>query len=93
MYARIATFEGATADIKAAMQQATAEGPPEGLKSSEAYFFADTGSGKSIFVTFFETEDDMKAGDALLNAMSPDDVGIGRRASVDLMEVVAHMTA
>jgi len=92
MYARIATFEGATTDVKAAMQQATADGPPEGLKSSEAYFFADTASGKSIFVTFFDSEDDMKAGDAILNAMSPSDVGIGQRASVDLMEVVAHMT-
>ncbi|HTZ06123.1 MAG TPA: hypothetical protein VMB53_10230 [Gaiellaceae bacterium] len=93
MYARIATFEGATGDIKAAMQQATADGPPEGLNSSEAYFFADTSSGKSVFVTFFETEEDMKAGDAILNAMSPSDVGVGQRASVDLMEVVAHMTA
>ena len=35
----------------------------------------------------------MKAGDALLNAMDPGDVGIGHRAGVDLMEVVAHMTA
>ena len=93
MYARIATFEGATKDVKAAMTEATAGGPPEGLKSSEAYFFADAATGKSIFVTFFETEDDMKAGDALLNAMNPGDVGIGQRAGVDLMEVVAHMTA
>ena len=45
-----------------------------------------------MFVTFFETEEDMKAGDAMLNAMSPGDVGIGSRSSVDLMEVLAHMT-
>jgi hypothetical protein len=93
MYARIATFEGATGDVKAAMQQATADGPPEGLNSKEAYFFADSASGKSVFVTFFETEEDMKAGDALLSQMSPDDAGIGRRSGVELMEVVAHMTA
>jgi hypothetical protein len=93
MYARIATFEGATADVKAAMTEATAGGPPEGLKSSEAYFFADAGAGKSIFVTFFETEEEMKAGNELLNAISPADVGIGHRTGVDLMEVVAHMTA
>jgi len=92
MYARIATFEGAAGDLKAAVGQATQDGPPEGLKSSEAYFFADTGSGKSIFVTFFETEDDMRAGDAILNAMSPGDAGIGSRVGVDLMEVIAHMT-
>jgi len=92
MYARIATFEGASGDIKAAVAQATQDGPPEGLNSSEAYFFADPASGKSIFVTFFETEDDLRAGDAMLNSMSPDDAGIGHRVGVDLMEVLAHMT-
>jgi hypothetical protein len=28
----------------------------------------------------------------MLNAMSPGDAGIGSRSSVDLMEVLAHMT-
>ena len=93
MYARIAMFEGAEGDIKAAVGQATQDAPPEGLKSSEAYFFADPASGKSIFVTFFDTEEDLRAGDAMLNAMSPDDAGIGHRTGVELMEVVAHMTA
>jgi hypothetical protein len=92
MYARIVTFEGAT-DIKGAVAEATEGGPPEGLKSSEAYFFADTASGKSMFVTFFETEEDMRAGDAILNAMDPGDIGIGHRTSVDLMDLVSHMTA
>jgi len=91
MYARIATFEGAT-DIKGAVAEMEQSGPPEGLKATEAYFFADVASGKSTFVTFFETEEDMKAGDAMLNAMSPGDVGVGSRSSVDLMEVLAHMT-
>ena len=91
MYARIATFEGAT-DIRGAVAKVEQGGPPEGMKSSEAYFFADTASGKSMFVTFFETEEDMHAGDAMLSAMSPGDVGVGRRVSVDLMEVIAHMT-
>ena len=78
MYARIATFEGAT-DIRGAVAGMEQGGPPEGLKATEAYFFADAASGKSIFVTFFETEEDMKAGDAMLNAMSPGDVGVGSR--------------
>ena len=91
MYARIATFEGAT-DIKGALAGVQQEGPPEGLNSTEAYFFADTASGKSIFVTFFATEEDMQAGDAMLNEMSPGEVGIGHRTSLDLMEVLAHMT-
>ena len=40
MYARIATFEGAT-DIKGAVAGMEQSGPPEGLKATEAYFFAD----------------------------------------------------
>ena len=91
MYARIATFEGAT-DVKGAVAGVEQSGPPEGLKAIEAYFLAVAGAGKKIFVTFFETEEDMKAGDAMLNAMSPEDVGIGTRSRVDLMEVLAHMT-
>jgi len=92
MYARIATFEGASGDIKTAVAQATQDGPPEGLNSKEAYFFADTASGKSVFVIFFDTEEDMRAGDAVMSAMSPGDAGIGHRVGVDLMEVVGHMT-
>ena len=91
MYARIATFEGAS-DIKRAVAEATQGGPPEGMKSNEAYFFADPAAGKSVFIVFFETEEDMRAGDGILNAMSPDDAGVGQRTSVDLMEVVGHMT-
>ena len=91
MYARIATFEGAT-DIKGAVAGMEQGGPPEGLKATEAYFFGDEASGKSIFVTLFDTEEDMKAGDAMLNSMSPGDVGVGSRSSVDLMELLAHMT-
>jgi hypothetical protein len=91
MYARIAMFEGAT-DIKGAVAEMEQGGPPEGLKATEAYFLADAGGGKSVFVTFFETEADLKAGDAMLNELSPGDVGVGHRTSVDLMEVLAHMT-
>jgi hypothetical protein len=91
MYARIVTFEGAT-DIKGAVAEMGQSGPPEGLKATEAYLFADSGAGKSMFVAFFATEEDMKAGDAMLNEMNPGDIGIGHRTSVDLMEVLSHMT-
>jgi hypothetical protein len=91
MYARIATFECAT-DIKGAGAGMEHGCPPDGLKATEAYFFGDEASGKSVFVTFFATEEDMKAGDAMLNAMSPGDAGVGSRSSVDLRELLAHMT-
>ena len=40
MYARIATFEGAT-DLNGAAAEAQQGGPPEGLKATEAYLFGD----------------------------------------------------
>jgi len=92
MYARIATFEGAT-DLEGAAAEAQRGGPPEGLKATEFYLFGDRAAGKTIFVVFFDTEEDLHAGDALLNAMNPGDVGVGRRTSVELMEVLGHMTA
>jgi len=92
MYARIATFEGAT-DLDGAAAEAQRGGPPEGLKATEFYLFGDRAAGRSIFLVFFETEEDMLAGHALLNEMSPGDVGVGHRTSVELVEVLGHMTA
>ncbi|HXY80207.1 MAG TPA: hypothetical protein VEH55_02465 [Gaiellaceae bacterium] len=91
MYARIATFEGAT-DLDGAAAEAQRVGPPEGLKATEFYLFGDRAAGRTIFLVLFETEEDMHAGHALLNEMNPGDVGVGHRTSVQLVEVLGHMT-
>ena len=49
-------------------------------------------SGKVIPIGLFETEEDLQTGHATLSAMSPPGDGFGERTSVDLMEVLAHMS-
>jgi hypothetical protein len=47
----------------------------------------DPDGGKTMAISLFETEEDLRAGDAVLNEMSPPDDGFGERASVDSYEV------
>jgi hypothetical protein len=48
----------------------------------------DRKAGRGLGITLFETEDDLRKGDEALNKMSPPDVEGGRRASVEVYEVV-----
>jgi len=92
MYARIATFENATA-IDETAKQISEQERPEGIPATDFYFMADRESGKVVVLAFFETEEDMRKGHETLSGMSPPGAGLGQRATVDLLEVVAHMTA
>jgi hypothetical protein len=44
-------------------------------------------------VVLFETEEDMRQGDATLSSMSPPNDGMGRRAGVDFYEVAVDLRA
>ena len=91
MYARVTTFENATAIDETAkqIQGTTAPRRPR----DRVYFMADREAGKVLVVTLFETEADMKKGHETLMKMDPPGGGFGQRTSVELLEVVAHMTA
>jgi hypothetical protein len=91
MYARVATFEGAN-DVEAVASQIRDGERPEGFPAKELFLLADKEQGKVIAVALFETEEDMRTGNETMNAMSPPGGGLGQRAGVDLMEVVAHMS-
>jgi len=91
MYARITTFEHATAIDETASQIRGSE-PPEGVPATAVYFMADREAGKVVVVTLFETEEDMQKGHATLSSMDPPGGGFGQRTSIDLLEVVAHMS-
>jgi hypothetical protein len=91
MYARVATWEGGEAE---AIRHAAAEiksradsGPPEGVPSVGFTMLIDPDKGRALAVGLFETEEDLRKGDEVLNSMSPPDDGMGRRASVDVYEV------
>ena len=92
MYARVVTFEHAT-NIDETAKGIENTDRPENVPATAFYLLADSDAGKVMAVTFFDTEEDMQKGHEALNAMTPPGGGFGTRTSVDLMKVVAHMTA
>ena len=95
MYARVARFEGG--DREAIMRTAAEirsqaeSGPPEGVPATGFLLLVDPDGGRSLGVTLFETEADMRAGDRALDEMSPPGDGMGRRTSVEMYEVAAEL--
>lgn len=97
MYARVARWEGASAET---MEQSAAgiradagAGPPEGLPAKRFLLLQDKEGGRSIAVTLFETEDDYRQGDETLNSMSPPGQGMGDRVAVEKYEVAVEFEA
>jgi hypothetical protein len=93
MYARVVRFEGADAET---MERSVSEiraqaesrgGPPEGVPAKGLLILNDNESGRSLGISFFETEEDYREGDETLNSMSPPGEGMGRRVSVEKYEV------
>jgi hypothetical protein len=99
MYARVAIFEAADSSrmqenidaIRAEVE--SSPGPPEGLPSKEFLLLADHENGKTLAINLFETEEDLRTGDATLNAMSPPDSESMQRRNVDTYEVEIHVKA
>ena len=95
MYARVARFEGGDGDaIRRAAEEIgrqAASGPPEGLPAVGFLLLIDPDGGRSMGVSFFESEADMRVGDRMLDDMSPPGDGMGRRAAVEMYEVAADL--
>ena len=95
MYARVAKWEGAEAEqMRAAAQGINAEaasGPPEGLPAKGLMLLIDPEGGRSMAISLFATEEELRQGDATLNLMSPPGEGMGRRAPVEVYEVAADL--
>jgi hypothetical protein len=95
MHARVATFEGADVETqKAVIENIRAQsdsGPPEGVPATEFLFLSD-GAGKAYAIMLFENEADCQKGHETLSAMEPPiPGGMGRRTSVELLEVPLYM--
>jgi len=88
MYARVVRFTDVGSDRIAEIEQRISqeEGPPEGVPSTGFQLLVDDSQGTAIFVGYFATEEDMKKGAEVLEAMDPTDTP-GTRASVDACEV------
>jgi hypothetical protein len=95
MYARVARWEGASAeDIRATAQAISADasgGPPEGLPAKGLMLLIDPEGGRTMAISLFATEEDLRQGDATLNEMSPPGGGMGQRAPVEFYEVAADL--
>ncbi len=90
--ARVVSFEGVGKDRMEEMNQEMRKGePPEGLSATEIVVLHDAEAETSLVILFFETEDDYKRGDEVLNAMGADETP-GRRASVTKYDVATRMT-
>jgi hypothetical protein len=88
MYARVVRFTGVTperiGEIQARIE--AAEGPPEGVESNRFQMFVDEAQSTAVFVGYFETEEKMREGGAVLAQMDASETP-GTRASVDECEV------
>jgi hypothetical protein len=95
MYARVARFEGGDAEgvrrIAAQIKADAASGPPEGVPATGFTLLIDPDNGRGLAISLFATEEDRRTGDAALDAMSPPDDGMGRRASVEMYEVAVDV--
>lgn len=97
MYARVARWEGSEAEaLRAGAEQVRSQagsGPPEGVPAKAFKLLIDPENGRSLAIVFFESEEDLRAGDETLNAMTPPTDGMGQRASVEHYEVAVDVTA
>jgi len=63
-----------------------AGGPPPDVKASALQMLFDESQGTAVVLQFFDTAEDMRAGDQAFGAMDPSDTP-GTRTSVDMCEV------
>jgi hypothetical protein len=87
MYARVVRFTDVSADRLAEVIGGVQEDDaPEGVDSTGFELLFDEAQGTAIFVGYFETEEKLRAADAIFDAMDASETP-GTRASVDNAEV------
>ena len=94
MHARVVRFTGVSPDRVAEIVSRVEEqgGPPEGVDAVGMQLLVDSDQGTAIFVGYFETEEKLRAANAVFEQMDASDTP-GDRASVDLCEVKLERSA
>jgi hypothetical protein len=88
-FARVVTFEADAAALDAMLQEiSSAGGPPEGINATRLTVLADRAAGRVVISVRFASEDDLKKGAEMFEAMSPPEGGNIRRVSVDVYEIL-----
>jgi hypothetical protein len=97
MFARVARWEDGDPDaIRRAAEEVKSRvesGPPEGVPAKGFLLLIDPDNARQIGISLFETEDDLRKGDEVLNSMNPPEEGIGRRIGVEMYEVAVNVRA
>lgn len=95
MYARVARWEGAEGDaLRASAEEMSSRadsGPPEGVPAKGFLMLIDPDSGRSLAISLFETEEDLRKGDETLQSMTPSHDNVGERVSVEKYEVAVDV--
>jgi hypothetical protein len=93
-YVRVATFEADHAAIEALLGEINAAGgPPPELPAKRLTVLADRAAGTLVVAVRFDSEEDLRKGTEVLDAMSPPGGGNMRRVSVAAYEVVFDQEA
>ena len=94
MHARAVRFTGVTQETVDRVRKRVeeSEGPPPGVKATAMKMLFDAEQGTSLFIAFFENEQDMRDADRVFEEMDPGDTP-GSRASVDRCVVVIERQA
>jgi len=95
MYARVVRWEGMDQE---AIRQFTelissADGPPEGVPSSGIMVLGDPQNNRGLVIGLFDTEDDLRTGDAALRAMDRPPQATGDISSIEFYEVTVERRA
>lgn len=88
MHIRVVRFTDVTAERvqQLAARAEEAGGPPEGVPSSGLQLLFDESQRTAVVLQLFDSADDMRKGDEVLDAMDPSDTP-GTRVSVDRCEL------
>jgi hypothetical protein len=93
-YARVVTFDADEAAIDAVVKEInSSDGPPPGVPAKRVTVLADRAAGKLVVAVRFASEEDLRKGAEVFEAMSPPEDGSMRRVSVDQYEVVLERDA
>jgi hypothetical protein len=95
MHARVAQWEGLDEDAIRGFAQMinSSEGPPEGVPSSGILVLSNAEQGRSLVIGLFDSEEDMRKGDAALRAMDRPPEARGNISSIDFYEVTVERRA
>jgi hypothetical protein len=87
--ARVVSFDAVGEDGIAQLRARLEGERPEGMPATEVLALHDAATERALVILFFESEDDYRQGDAVLDAMPAGDTP-GRRAKVEKYEVAVR---